>query len=139
MASKTPVSHQVLAFVAGAALAAGGDIALRRPAQRRWRVPILGAALPVVAAVYPLFRSSPGADPDAVRREYVAVGLAGAVAAGSAFLPAGAARDAVAAGWAAHAAFDVLHAQDQTSTLPRWYPAMCAGYDLSVAALLRVR
>jgi hypothetical protein len=42
----------------------------------------------------------------------------------------------VAAGWAAHALFDLVHDGGQHSRIPDWYPALCAGYDLSVAAIL---
>jgi hypothetical protein len=41
-----------------------------------------------------------------------------------------------AAGWAAHAVFDLLHDRGPDSYIPSWYPALCAGYDISLAALL---
>jgi hypothetical protein len=38
-------------------------------------------------------------------------------------------------GWAAHAIFDAL-VGDEHGRLPRWYPALCAGYDLAFGAAL---
>ena len=42
----------------------------------------------------------------------------------------------LAAGWASHALFDAVHGHDESSRLPRWYPAVCAGYDLVVCGHL---
>ncbi|MDI9902860.1 hypothetical protein QM716_23675 [Rhodococcus sp. IEGM 1409] len=46
------------------------------------------------------------------------------------------ARRLVAASWAVHPIFDLLHERGPDSRLPDWYPAICAGYDLGVAGLL---
>jgi hypothetical protein len=43
-------------------------------------------------------------------------------------------RRAAAAGWLAHAGFDLLHDRGSGSLLPDWYPAACAGYDAAYAA-----
>lgn len=45
-------------------------------------------------------------------------------------------RAVVAAGWVAHAAFDHFHHAGSGGRLPRWYPALCAGYDIAFAAML---
>jgi hypothetical protein len=41
-----------------------------------------------------------------------------------------------AAAWVGHAVFDRVHERGEASSLPRWYPALCAGYDLGMAAML---
>lgn len=45
-------------------------------------------------------------------------------------------RELVAAGWVAHALFDAVHHAGPGGRLPRWYPALCAGYDVAQAAAL---
>ena len=55
--------------------------------------------------------------------------------------PAGALPDRVSlpltgAAWVGHAVFDRVHEHGEASSLPRWYPALCAGYDLGMAAML---
>ena len=42
----------------------------------------------------------------------------------------------LAAGWAGHAVFDLAHDPGRHSRIPEWYPALCAGYDVGVAARL---
>jgi len=49
--------------------------------------------------------------------------------------PQGAGR-LVGFGWAAHAIFDALVGDEHGRRLPRWYPALCAGYDLAFGAAL---
>jgi hypothetical protein len=41
-----------------------------------------------------------------------------------------------AAAWVGHAVFDRVHERGEASLLPDWYPALCAGYDLGMAAML---
>ena len=46
----------------------------------------------------------------------------------------------LAAGWAAHAAWDVaLHKLFETSFVPGWYPLVCGGFDLLLAAYVAAR
>jgi hypothetical protein len=39
----------------------------------------------------------------------------------------------LAAGWASHALFDAAHGDDER---PRWYPVVCAGYDVVICGHL---
>jgi hypothetical protein len=45
-------------------------------------------------------------------------------------------RGLIAAGWAAHAAFDDKHRATPGSRLPGWYADLCAGYDIAFAGSL---
>jgi hypothetical protein len=125
---------KVVSLGIGAALAGLSDLAVTRFAAQR-RVPLFAVGLVAAAAVYPLFRSSrPRSAP--VVRELAALLAFGAL--GTAVVrgrTSNAAR-VVAAGWAAHALFDLVHDGGQHSRIPGWYPAFCAGYDLGVAAIL---
>ncbi|MDQ5809035.1 MAG: hypothetical protein M3320_10195 [Actinomycetota bacterium] len=103
-----PAEHQPAFFAAGLAIAAG----IYPAARRRWR----------------LDRQTAGE-------------LAGAIGYGTASvlamrLPRPRANRLLAAGWASHALFDAAHGHDEGSRLPRWYPALCAGYDLVVCGHL---
>lgn len=96
----------------------------------RTRTQALVLALVPVALVYPAARTS-ARDRSAVVRE-----VAGVVAmAGVAVLALrdGDGRRVTAAGWLAHAAFDLLHEKGADSRLPDWYPGVCAGFDAGVA------
>jgi hypothetical protein len=89
--------------------------------------------------IYPAARVGRSADAGVARREWLALGatVVVLVATGRGHQrPGRAARRAVAAGWVGHAIFDNLHERGRTSRLPDWYPAVCAGYDVALAALL---
>jgi hypothetical protein len=46
----------------------------------------------------------------------------------------------LAAAWAAHAAWDVLlHGRPGAAFVPGWYPAVCAAFDLPLAAYVAAR
>ena len=46
----------------------------------------------------------------------------------------------LAAGWAVHVAWDVLlHGLPGAAFVPGWYPAVCAGFDLPLAAYVAAR
>ncbi len=46
----------------------------------------------------------------------------------------------LAAGWAAHVAWDVLlHGLFETTFVPGWYPPVCVGFDLLLAGYIAVR
>lgn len=101
---RLPTEQQVVRYAAGLVIAA----AVYPAARRRWQ----------------LGRSSAG--------ELLAVlgyGTASVVAA-RCQRPQG--TRLLAAGWASHALFDAAHGHDVGSWLPRWYPALCAGFDLVI-------
>src|SRR4051794_26071657 len=121
----------VIAGAGLAELAARG--ARRLPAERH--VGFHAAGLAVAAAIYPAARRRWRLD----RRS--AGELVGVIGYGTASVlaarrPRPRANRLLAAGWASHALFDAAHGHDESSRLPRWYPALCAGYDLVVCAHL---
>lgn len=118
-------------LAAGAALALAANAAAGSWGQRH-RLSVHSAGLVGAALVYPAMHSASGVEPAVRHRE--ALGVVGCAA-----LTVLAARSTtrsrlLAAGWAAHALFDAVHHRGATSCLPDWYPALCAGYDLSLAA-----
>ena len=123
------------AIAAGAALALGTDVIVRRTTPSQ----LLPAAAGLVGAavIYPAARAG-RATPRAVaaRERLAVVATAGIAAAAVARSDQVAARRLVAAGWASHALFDAVHERGSTSRLPNWYPAVCAGYDIALAGLL---
>jgi hypothetical protein len=89
-------------------------------------------ALVPVALIYPLARNSLD-DRHAVIREVLGVAGMAAVAAAA---RGHRVRRVAAAGWLAHAGFDLLHDRGDGSLLPDWYPAACAGYDAAWASVM---
>jgi hypothetical protein len=85
-----------------------------------------------VALIYPLARRSLE-DRPAVTRELLGVAAMTGVAVAARGPRVG---RLAAAGWLAHAGFDLLHDRGDGSRLPDWYPAACAGYDAAYAAVL---
>lgn len=83
-----------------------------------------------VALAYPAARRS-ARDKPAVVREVA--GVAAMSAAAVLALRGTDGRRIAAAGWLAHAAFDLLHEKGPDSRLPDWYPSVCAGFDAGVA------
>jgi len=122
------------ALVAGAVAGYGMDVASTR-LLHRLRVPGAAAGLITAAAIYPLARRRLTADRAALR-EGAALAATAGVAAASARMPNRAARSVLGLAWASHALFDATHETTGDSRLPRWYPALCAGYDLTYAARL---
>lgn len=104
--------------------------------QRVSRPEALSAAFLVVAAATYLAADPRGAEGAARRREAAAVGATVVTGLASALVSRRAARRVLAAGWLSHAAFDAVHHRNDSSHLPSWYPAVCAGFDLAVAGLL---
>ena len=109
---------------------------LIRGSGRRVEVGGAGAGLVAAALIYPAARRS-------FRTSGLATEVGILVAAGgltwvAANLDPAAGRRLVAGGWAAHALFDMLRGPSPDSRLPAWYPAMCAGYDVALAATLAV-
>ena len=122
------------ALVAGALAGYGMDLASTR-FMRRFRVPGAAAGLVTAAAIYPLARRRLSAD-GAMAREGAALAATVGLAAVSARMPNRAARSVLGLSWAAHALFDATHETTGQSRLPSWYPALCAGYDLTYGARL---
>ena len=118
----------------GAAAGIGTDLATEKQTPRH-RALVLAGGLITAAAIYPLARRDRRLGWP-LAREIAGMVAAGAVAATAARSTPTAARNLVAAGWAAHAVFDVVHDSGDDSLIPSWYPAMCAGYDLAVAGRL---
>jgi hypothetical protein len=123
-----------IGVIAGAGLA---EVMARsaRELPADYQVPFYAAGLATAAAIYPVARRRWGRDRNSAGE------LAGLLAYGAASVLAARrarpqARRLLAAGWASHALFDAAHGHDETSRLPQWYPAMCAGYDLVVCAHL---
>lgn len=114
----------------GAALgAAVGEVTARLP--ERGSALASGAGLIAAAAIYPLSRREGGAGLALeVAVLTAAAGLLAATTLRPEWKPA---RRVLAAGWAAHAAFDFGRGATGDSRLPGWYPAVCAGYDVAYA------
>jgi hypothetical protein len=119
-------------LAAGAISAVGTMAALRRTSPRATAV-LSAGGLATAAAVYPLARRSRPADARA-GRELAALAAYGVASAAAARRVPRQATVLLAAGWASHAAFDATHHIDEGTRLPDWYPALCAGYDLVIAA-----
>ncbi|QBJ98625.1 hypothetical protein ERC79_09060 [Rhodococcus sp. ABRD24] len=96
------------------------------------------AGLVAAAIVYPVAHIGRPSGSDVLTREWTAVLATTAVFIGAITLPKQWATGLTAIGWIAHAAFDHAHERGTSSRLPRWYPALCAGYDVGVATLLCV-
>ncbi|WP_244931019.1 hypothetical protein [Nocardioides sp. W7] len=94
------------------------------------RLRVLSLSLVPVALVYPLARTAVP-DKRAILREAGGVAAMGFVAALA--VRRDRANQVAAGGWLAHAAFDLIHDPGGGSLIPRWYPALCAGFDVGVA------
>lgn len=136
-----PVSQRslihFLAFAAGGFLSMAGDRAISRRNPTH-RTVVYAAGLVGAAVVYPISHLGRTADSAVLIREWIAVLAAAAVYAGASVLSVPGAAGLTAGGWLAHAVFDRAHDRGASSRLPQWYPALCAGYDVGVAALLCV-
>ena len=111
------------------------DLAIRA----RWpgsQVPASAAVLVAAAAVYPLARLGRAGPPGGPRREWAALGATVGVFVVGWRTPDRVSFPLTAAAWVGHAVFDRVHERGEASLLPRWYPALCAGYDLGMAAML---
>lgn len=122
-------------FAAGAASAYATDKLVRKAVPENLQLPAASAGLVTAALVYPAFRRRPHRGL-AARVEWLAVGATLGTGAATARLAPEERQRAVAAAWASHALFDLLHRRGPKSRIPGWYPALCAGYDLALAGLL---
>jgi hypothetical protein len=103
------------------------------PADRQ--LAFYAAGLALAAAIYPAARRRWRLDRRGVGEVLGVVGY-GTASVLAARRPRPRANRLLAAGWASHAVFDAAHGHDDGSRLPRWYPALCAGYDLVVCGHL---
>jgi hypothetical protein len=126
--------EQTVSAAVGAIAGVGTDVLVEKVAPRH-RTLALAAGLVTAAAIYPIARRKRSFG-GPLLREVAGLVTAGAVASMAAQERSTRTRNLVAAGWAAHAAFDMLHDAGRDSAIPSWYPAMCAGYDLAVAGRL---
>jgi hypothetical protein len=123
--------RNVVAGVTGAGAAIAVDRAVARTMPTA-RTESAAAGLLTAAAIYPLARRRGFGD----LGEKVVLFAAGGVVAAAGALPKHRTR-LIAAGWIAHATFDAAFRTDaRASRIPSWYPAMCAGYDIALGALL---
>ena len=128
------VAVSAAGVVAGAGLAElAGRGARRLPAEQR--VPTYAAGLAVAAAIDPAARRRWRLDRRSAAELLGVLGY-GAASVLAARRPEPRASRLLAVGWASHALFDAAHGHDEGSRLPRWYPALCAGYDLVVCVHL---
>jgi hypothetical protein len=133
--------------LAAAAVGAASAVAVEKLATRllpAHRADLGAVGLITAAAIYPAARRRQWIGLASVR-ELAGVAVAGGVTAASAKAPSRSSgplsgdagrRAVIAAGWVAHAAFDHYHHAGSGGRLPRWYPALCAGYDIAFAAML---
>lgn len=122
-----PATSETIDLLAGVVLALG-LIAMARA--RGYEIRTYGVGLAVAAAIYVAFALVAGAGAGAIGIELVGLALFGVVAA------LGARRWLwlLAAGWAVHAAWDVLlHTGGRGAWAPGWYPTLCVGFDLFLA------
>jgi hypothetical protein len=127
--------------VLGAAVGLAGAVAADVAASRRGpkhRFVMQAAALPAVAAVYPLARSRRDVSAHLVRELLALIGFSALTALAARNDPTRGA-PLLAAGWVGHAVFDLVHDGGPHSLIPEWYPGFCAGYDVGVAARLLQR
>jgi hypothetical protein len=87
----------------------------------------------VASLVYPMARRRPGLDPS----EAWTVLSACVIAAVSLGRPERSARALLGVAWICHAVFDLVFGHgSSTWRLPRWYPALFAGFDVAHGARL---
>ena len=114
----------------GLALAAAAGVALAVPYVRYARRTHFAAGLVIAALVYVVFAIARGTT-GSLLIELGGVVLFTAIA----FLGIRHSALWLAAGWAVHVGWDLLlHPVDASSYAPWWYPPLCLGFDLAVAA-----
>lgn len=110
-------------------------LAARRAGPRR-ELNTYAAGLVLAALIYLVFAVAGGA-----ALGWVALETAGLLLFSAAALPGVRGKVwALALGWAAHSAWDLLlHGQAGAAFVPDWYPAVCAGFDLALALYISLR
>jgi hypothetical protein len=124
--------------VAAVAVGAASGLAVENLTRKLFptaRTELGAAGLITAAAIYPMARGASRVSL-ASAREVAGVAAATTVVTKARGRGAMTARALIAAGWASHALFDAKHDAGPGGRLPRWYPALCAGYDLAFAAAL---
>ncbi len=127
----------LLSPLAGASLAFALVLFARSTSPERERH-IYGVGLVVAAAIYVGFAVAAGASTGWLAVEGAGVLIYGAAA----YIGVRRWQAALAFGWAAHVAWDLLlHVNGPGSTYtPYWYPWLCVGFDVALAiAVLRAR
>jgi hypothetical protein len=111
-------------------------VTFARRAGRRRELAIYAAALAAAAVIYVIFAAFGGAT-----LGWTAVETSGlAIFSLLALLARRGSREALIVGWAVHPAWDVLiHEVLRASFVPEWYPALCVGFDLSLAGYIALR
>jgi hypothetical protein len=103
---------------------------------RRWKHPgeprLMATGLVVAALIYGGFAVAGAADPRWLGLEAAGLGLFGVVA----WLGLRVSPWWLALGWAAHAAWDVVHLDRAQGFVPAWYSLWCFALDLVVAGYL---
>lgn len=118
----------VLVLIAGAMLAGLLVLAARRLA--RGELHVYAVVLLAAALVYAVNATLAGAGQPLL--EWLGVPLFGVFAAAGVRRPG-----AQAAGWALHVAWDLaIPAHHAGQLVPAWYPVLCVGFDLALAAYL---
>jgi hypothetical protein len=104
-----------------------------RRAGRRRELAIYAAALAAAAVIYVIFAAFGGAT-----LGWAAIETSGlAIFFLLALLARRGSREALIVGWAVHPAWDVLiHGASRAWFVPGWYPALCAGFDLTLAVYI---
>lgn len=91
------------------------------------------AVVLAITAAYYVIQAILGGTPEDVLLELLGLALFGAAA----VLGFVGRRWWLAAGWAAHAAWDVaLHTGGRGAYVPEWYPMLCVGFDLFLAGFI---
>lgn len=117
-----------MAAFAGIALALVLVLAARRWAEREMWVYAIG--LLVAALIYAAAAAMKA--PELLPREWLGVAFFGAVAFVGLYRPS-----LLAAGWALHVAWDLAFPEHRSgAVVTAWYPALCTGFDLALAAYL---
>lgn len=124
--------------VVAVAVGAASGLAIENAARKYFpnaRTNLGAAGLMTAAAIYPATRKGSRVSLASAREVAAVAATTGLItkAHGRGGMTA---RALIAGGWAAHALFDAQHTLGPGGRLPRWYPALCAGYDLAFAAAL---
>lgn len=111
-------------------------VTFARRAGRRRELAIYAAALAAAAFIYVIFAAFGGAT-----LGWSAIEASGlAIFSLLALIARRGNSRALIFGWAVHPAWDVLiHGASRALFVPGWYPALCAGFDLTLAVYIALR
>lgn len=128
-------THRGTHVAAGGVLGGLTGVTLTLLTQRQ-RMTVAGRGLATAAGAYVLARRFQGTSRPELKREVGALAAASSLAMLAARMPDFPARATLAAGWVAHAGFDLTHRRGDDSLVPDWYPPLCVGFDVALAATL---